>query len=468
MPSNGDHPGNTARAPGPDAGPHFDATVDEVWTDADGLLRRLRIDDPVHWSEPEQAWVLTRHADALEVLRGDRTFSADGRGGIGRAGELVRGVAAQSPLPYDSILSSAGHADHARLRRAAAAAFAPASVEALRAPIRTLATALIEAARGDELETMNQFAQPLSLGITLQLLGIDTLPAGNVEIRRQAALLVRLAQLLMTASQFGPAALSDRPDVDLADACAGIGELIEAFDIDGDSLLASLRADRDAGTLSGDDLVALVVFVATVGQAPTAFAIGNALLALLRNPDQFAALRADPALLANVIDESARFDPALRVIRRFATVDTEFRGRQLHAGDQLQIIIIAVKRDPAVFPDPNRFDLRRGARNHLGFGWGSHHCLGAPVARAIAEESLPLLLEAFPNLTASGRLELLAGETAGPTVLGIVGRPGIERARLEAGDGANVVHRSVAEVPANHACPCGSGRKYKRCHGRGR
>jgi len=432
----------------------FDASVDEVWTDPDGLLRQLRAEDPVHWSEPEQAWILTRHADALAVLRDDHTFVTDGRAASGRAGELIRGVAAQSPLPYDSMLSSAGREDHTRLRRAAAAAFAPDAVEALREPIRDLATQLLAATPGPELDAIGQFARPLSLAVTLHLLGVDLGRANEV---------ARLAEQLMSASQFGNDA-SDDGSANLVAARAEFGALVEQLGVGDDSLIASLRAARDAETLSNDDLVALVVFIATVGQAPTAFAIGNALLALIRNPDQLAALRADHALLANVMDEAARFDPPLRVLRRFAAVDAKFEGHPMRAGQMLQLVVPAANRDPAAFPEPNRFDLQRGDRTHLSFGWASHHCLGAPVARVIAEESLALLLDAFPDLVASGRLELLAGEIAGPTSLGILGRAGTPAARLEAARANDVAALSVAQVPSNHACPCGSGRKYKRCH----
>lgn len=448
----------------------FDSTIEDIWTDPDGLLHRLRAEEPVHWSAPEQAWVLTRHADAIDLLRNDRTFSGDARLASGEAGSLVRGVAARSPLPYDSVLSSAGHHDHARLRRAAASAFAPASVDALREPIRALARELLEAARGDELDAIGQFAQPLSLGVTLHLLGLDVLPSSSGPGGHDdAARLTRLADMLMRASQYGPSAVAGQTSIvdvaaGLAAARAEIGALIDALSVADGSLLASLRAAREAGRLSNDDLVALVIFIATVGQAPTAFALGNALLALLRNADQLSALRADPALFAHLIDEAARFDPPVRMIRRFATEDTTFRGRAIHTGDQMQIVVTATNRDPAAFADPNRFDLRRGARNHLGFGWGNHHCLGAPVSRAIASEGFAVLLDAFPSIVASGRLELMTGETAGPTALGILGRPGTASERLEIARARDVASLSVPRVSGNHACPCGSGRKAKRCH----
>ncbi|MBT5773084.1 MAG: cytochrome P450, partial [Dehalococcoidia bacterium] len=356
--------------------PHFDSTIDETWTNPDGILRQLRLHDPVHWSPIEQAWIITSHPHATAILRDDHTFSADARIATGRAGQLVQAVAAQSPLPYDSLISTTDGAAHLHLRRAAAAAFAPTAVDSLRPTIRTLAQHLIDTAPHEPLDAIGQFAQPLSLGVTLHLLGIETPDAPRIH---------QLANLLIITTQFGL-----QPGHTAAATAAArddFAHLIETLEVRESSLLASLRSARDAGRLTTDDLHSLVIFIATVGQAPTVFALGNALLALLRNPDQLTALRDEPALLPNLLDESARFAPPLRVIRRFAAIATQFEGQTIRAGDQLQLIIPATNRDPAVFPNPNHFDIHRGARNHLGFGWASHHCLGAPVARAIAEEA---------------------------------------------------------------------------------
>lgn len=435
----------------------FDATVDEAWTNPDGILRRLRQRDPVHWSDVEAAWIVTRHDDAMTVLRDEGRFSSDARIANGGAGATVRALAEASPIPYDSLLSTSGGADHARLRRAAAAAFAPAPVEELREPIRQAAARLLAAAPVEGFDFVAGFAEPLSLQVTLQLLG--------VEPRRQA-LVAKLADLVIAATQFGAASgvtreAAERAGEDLARLIDGeLGASVAPS-----SLLASLLEARADGSLSRDDVLGLVVFVSTVGQAPTVFALGNAVLALLRLPDQLALVRQDRGLIANLLDEAVRFDPPVRVIRRFAIGDTALRGRQARAGDQVQVIVTAVNRDPGVFVDPNRFDVRRGARNHLGFGWSSHHCLGAPVARVIAEEGLALLLDGYPELAAAGRLELLTGETAGPRALDLVGRAGTPRRLLEAAERHGIVHRSVAEAGRNDACPCGSGRKHKHCHG---
>ena len=443
--------------------PPFDSTIDETWTNPDGILRQLRLHDPVHWSDIEQAWIITSHPAATAVLRNHTAFSADARIATGPAGTLVHAVEAQSPLPYDSIISTTDGPSHTRLRRAAAAAFSPAAVHALRPTIRSLAQHLIDSTPTEPLDAIGQFAQPLSLGVTLHLLGINNSAGNTTGDTTHAARIHQLANLLIITAQFG--LQPGQSETFTTHARDEFTRLIDELDAPPASLLASLRDSRAAGRLTTDDLTALVIFIATVGQAPTVFALGNALLALLRHPDQLTALRANPALLSNLLDESARFAPPLRVIRRFAASDTQLEGRNLRAGDQLQLIIPATNRDPALFPNPNHFDLHRGARNHLGFGWASHHCLGAPVARAIAEEGFALLLRAFPNLTASGRLELLTGETAGPTALDIVGRPQTPHAIIAAAQTADVAKRSVPTAGRNHACPCGSARKFKHCHG---
>ncbi|MDA0350784.1 MAG: cytochrome P450 [Chloroflexi bacterium] len=452
MPADGESPIGSTPSDGHGELDPFDSTVDEVWSDPDGHMRQLRMQDPVHWSDLEQSWVLTRHADAQVVLRDDRTFATDGRNASGLAGEQVRAAADHSPLPYDTLLSSANREDHARLRRALAGAFTPTSVEAMRAPTRGFARELLAAVSGDELDVITSYTRPLALAVTLQLMGVEVADMAEVS---------HLANRLMAAAQHGESSQSAE---ELATQRDEFDSLIDGLQVGDGSLIASLRADRANGRISNDELTATLVFVATVGQAPTAFAIGNAILALMRNTDQFEALRAEPALLSHVIDESVRFQPPLRVLRRFAGQDTALGGRPIRAGDQLQIVVPAANRDPAVFDDPHRFDLQRNDRTHLSFGWGSHHCLGAPVARLVAEESIGLLLDKFPELIPSGRLELLTGEATGPTRLGIVGRGSAEPTRRRAAAPADVAHRSVPPAALSHACPCGSGRRYEVCH----
>lgn len=223
-------------------------------------------------------------------------------------------------------------------------------------------------------------------------------------------------------------------------------------------LLADLLDARDAGDLTQEELLGLITFLCTVGQAPTAFALSMTVLCLLRHPDELARLRAEPDLLPGVLDEAVRFDSPTRLIRRFATCRTELNGVALEAGQQIQIMVPAANRDPELFPEPDRFDIGRGAQQHLSFGWGSHLCMGPHLTRIIAEEVIELLLEEFPDLALGERLEMATGLFLGPSVMDLVGR----RAAQVRQQGRPV---PVAKADRNDTCPCGSGKKYKRCHG---
>src|SRR5580698_10204083 len=110
--------------------------------------------------------------------------------------------------------------------------------------------------------------------------------------------------------------------------------------------------------------------------------IANVMLHLLSSPDRLALVRSDPDLLPAAVEESLRLEPAAAVVDRYATTGTELSGARIQAGDQVTVSIAGANRDPAVFPDPDRFDVRRpNAARHLAFAHGPHFCLGAHLAR---------------------------------------------------------------------------------------
>jgi cytochrome P450 len=158
-----------------------------------------------------------------------------------------------------------------------------------------------------------------------------------------------------------------------------------------------LQAER-AGQISFDDLVMLVIHVSLAGNGPTAYAIGNAMLALASHPDQYAALREDVGLVRGAVEECLRFDTPTHVVHRFVTAPTELGGRKLRTGDIVAVVVGAANRDPARFPDPDTFDIRRETAGQLAFGHGIHFCLGAPLARLELAALLTVLCERFATL----------------------------------------------------------------------
>jgi cytochrome P450 len=167
-------------------------------------------------------------------------------------------------------------------------------------------------------------------------------------------------------------------------------------------LIGALVAARDGDdALSDDELFSMVVLLLAAGHETTTNLLGNAVVALSRYRDQRAYLDREPALMANAVEELLRFDPPVQRTSRVATVPVEVGGAELAPGDLAFLVLAAANRDPTIFESPERLDLGRvNARDHLSFGHGIHHCLGAPLARMEARVALSRLYQRFPRLDA--------------------------------------------------------------------
>jgi cytochrome P450 len=176
------------------------------------------------------------------------------------------------------------------------------------------------------------------------------------------------------------------------------GAIAPALERDpGASLVAAAAAE--AGGLEPDRVVSNAAVLLFGGIETTEGMIANAILHLLSHPDQLALVRGDPGLLANAVEESLRLEPAAAVIDRYATADVELAGAPIRRGDLVRLSIAAANRDPEVFPEPDRFDVRReNAKLHVTFAHGPHVCIGMHLARLEAHTALDRLLRRFPSL----------------------------------------------------------------------
>jgi cytochrome P450 len=166
-----------------------------------------------------------------------------------------------------------------------------------------------------------------------------------------------------------------------------------------DDLLHQLiEAQEKHDRLSEDELLADLVLLFLAGHETTTNLIGNGLLALLRNPDQLARLRADPSLIETAVDELLRYDGPVTLLPRVAAQPIEIGTQTLQPGELMHLVMGAAHRDPAVFGDAGRLDVTRSPNPHLAFGAGLHYCLGAPLARIEAAVALNALLRAFPSI----------------------------------------------------------------------
>ena len=164
---------------------------------------------------------------------------------------------------------------------------------------------------------------------------------------------------------------------------------------------------------AADELMAFVILLLLAGNETTTNLIGNGTLALGRNPDQMEMLRREPALLPRAIEEMLRYDGPVQSTARFTKSDIELGGTFLPAGFPIFVILAAANRDPAQFPDPDRFDITRDPNDHLAFGEGIHFCIGAPLARLEAQIAFASMLERFPE-AAPARSGREAGTTRAP------------------------------------------------------
>jgi cytochrome P450 len=358
----------------------------DVLADPYPLYRELRQSDPVRWDPFLHAWVVTGYDDVMSVLQ---DFSADRTPTPDHLAKL--GMDALTPVAT-VMLKQMLYMDppqHTRIRMLAARGFAPPRVEALREHIAGITSELLDRASraGDRVDIIADFARPLPAIVSCEMLG---LPA--VDWPRLSGWTQSFAELLGNF-QHGP--------VRAARACATVEAMtdyfrraIRAHRLRPDGLLGALTtAEVDGDRLDEDEVIANAIITLVGGLETTTNLIGNGLLALLRHPDQWEQLRNDPTQMPEAIEEMLRFDSPIQHTARVAADDCVLGGHQIRRRQAVIAVIAAANRDPAAFSEPDRLDIRRAGNRHLAFGWSTHTCFGAPLARLEAQLAFAALAE---------------------------------------------------------------------------
>ncbi|TWD73329.1 cytochrome P450 [Kribbella amoyensis] len=293
----------------------------------------------------------------------------------------------------DRHMLGANPPDHTRMRKLVSAAFTRRRIELLAPRIREIATGLLDdlagqASAGEPVDLVDAYSYPLPITVICELIGIP--PVRRADFRRWSSVVVNAAV--------------HSPEVYVESALAMvefIRELIEDKRVDpADDLLSELIAVRDGGDrLSPDELTSMVFLLLAAGHETTVNLITNGVDALLRHPDQLALLKSEPDRLPAAVEELLRYDgPLQAAIPYVAAERIEIAGASIAPGDVIVMALFAANRDDAKYGRGDELDITRPDNQHLAFGHGIHHCLGAPLARLEGRIALGLLFERFPEL----------------------------------------------------------------------
>ncbi len=373
--------------------PLFNPLAPEFIRDPYPVYARLRTNDPMHLTQ-FGTFLASRHAEASLVMR-DKRFGKD---------FIDRSIRRYGPkIMEEPVFRSMSHwmlqqdpPDHTRLRGLVVKAFTARRVEDMRPRIQTIVDQTLDRiAPQGHMDLIEDFAFRLPVTIICDMLGI---PEDHREV-------------FYASSRDGGRLLDPVPltpeEIKKGNAGNAMAQMYfqQLFELrrknPGDDLTTQLvQAEEDGSKLSNEELTANIILLFGAGHETTVNLIGNGLLALHRNPDQLALLKANPSLITNAIEEFLRYDSSVQMTGRVALEDIDdLGGKKIPKGEGVLCLLGSANHDPAVYPDrPDRLDITRPNVKPLSFGGGIHFCLGAQLARIEAEIAISTLLRRLPDL----------------------------------------------------------------------
>ncbi|MET0578543.1 MAG: cytochrome P450 [Ilumatobacteraceae bacterium] len=407
---------------------------DDVQNDPYPLFDSMRERCPVHavrLGDGHDAWLVVGHQAARQALR-DPRLSKDMLAALDADPDVV-----DEGLPGPAFarhMLAVDPPDHTRLRGLVAQAFAPSRIAALEPRLERIAEELLDDVerKGPVVDLVAGFAVPFPFRVIGELLGV---PEADQPTLHDAF-----------RTLFQPWSGSPPPAAVAASATivASLEQLVDSHTAcAADDLVGVLVGTHaDGEQLSRQELLSSLFQLIVAGHDTTASLIGNGLVALLDHPDQLRLLVAEPRRIPDAVEEMIRFSaPVPHATFRVTTEPVELDGVEIPAGQQVLVCIGGANRDPSVRNEPDRFDVRRPPRLHLGFGHGIHYCLGAPLARVEGRIAFEALLRRFPDLGLA-----------------------VSRDQLQWSHGDGLVLRGLAELPIRLTPPTDP-QHHQRPHG---
>jgi cytochrome P450 len=363
---------------------HFGGSPEEDLAEIQQARRQHR------WGIGPMGRVFLSHHDCNTLLREPRL------GAMGAGMLLMQGIK-EGPFFdwFGRLMFSQSDADNRRLRSLVGRSLSPESLEPLRPRVRAVLEALFARARGHEPIDLREIAHWLPLQATCEVLGI----APEEGARRFDSFPLTSSQVFNFGITPDDLRALDRSIVELS---AYIVEHLEAHRREPrEDLISHLLKARDdaGGRLSEEELIALIANLFIGSSDTTEHTCCIATLLLLQHREQWDRLCADPSLVPSAIEEVLRYEPALSSTFRVAKQELSWDGLTFQPGEPVTLSILAANHDPAVFTDPDRFDITRNDRRHLTFGGGPHVCLGLSMARLVLSEFLAEMTREHPGAT---------------------------------------------------------------------
>jgi len=372
-----------------------DLLSDEAINHPERYYARLRQLAPVRWNARWNGWIATSYEAVIGGFRDAERLSSDRFAGPFGAELRSATTGSEQLMGFLSkffVWKDAPY--HTRARALVSRIFAPRSLDALRPRVKALVRDLAEPLdRHEPVNFLAGFAFTLPVVVISEFLGVDA--GRQEEVRKWSEDLG--AVIFVGGDQATKYRRAEEAMNNLADLFRPLVRERMASPRD-DVLSAMAKPDENGDRLSEEEIIANAALMIFAGHETTMNLLCNGMAAFSRFPDQWTLLRQQPELALKATEEMLRFDGPIRGLGRWAKVPFHFFGQDIQQGDRVFLIQHAANRDPAMFSDPDRFDINRWPNRHLGFGMGIHTCLGAPLARMEVQEALLHLTQQFSGV----------------------------------------------------------------------